>query len=86
MFHAIEGGSTGVCIITCPLGKCTLTQGNYRANIRVGNVKRLLTEIGVEPERVEIIHFSPDDSIEKLNETIGSIVKGFVALGISKVI
>jgi heterodisulfide reductase subunit A2 len=86
MFHTLEGGSRGVCVITCPMGECTLTQGNYRAAIRMKNVKQLLAEIGLEPERAEIIHFSPGDSLDKLNESIHSVVRNFISLGQSPVL
>lgn len=35
LLHALEGGVQGVCVLTCSKGECTLTQGNYRAEIRV---------------------------------------------------
>ena len=52
LFHAFEGGKHGVCVITCPKGECTLSQGNYRAQIRVKNVKNLLREIGLDSTRL----------------------------------
>jgi F420-non-reducing hydrogenase iron-sulfur subunit len=81
LFHALEGGARGVCVVTCPLGECTLTQGNYRAKIRVENVRRLLSEIGLEPERVQIIHFSSREDFEKLDLSIRNAVQGFLSLG-----
>jgi coenzyme F420-reducing hydrogenase delta subunit len=77
LFHAFEGGSRGVCVLACPEGKCALSQGNYRARIRVNNVKRLLGEIGLEPERIELLHFSKDDSFENLEGMIKTAVDGF---------
>jgi coenzyme F420-reducing hydrogenase delta subunit len=41
-------------------------------------VKRLLAEIGVEPERVELIHCGPGDDLEGL---IRESVEKFSALG-----
>src|SRR3989304_557176 len=35
LMHAFEGGAYGVCIVTCPKGECHLSQGNYRAEIRI---------------------------------------------------
>jgi heterodisulfide reductase subunit A len=81
IFHALEGGGRGVCVVTCPLGECTLTQGNYRAKIRMENVRRLLGEIGLEPERAQIIHFSPREPLERLKASIDDAVRGFVSLG-----
>jgi coenzyme F420-reducing hydrogenase delta subunit len=66
LLHAIEGGVQGVCVMTCSKGECTLTQGNYRAEIRVRTVQRLLREIGLDPRRVEIINCPCDSSLEQI--------------------
>ena len=31
LFHALEGGARGICVVACPKGECHLAQGNYRA-------------------------------------------------------
>jgi|SRR5271157_1537998 F420-non-reducing hydrogenase iron-sulfur subunit len=56
MLHALEGGVHGLCIVTCPVGECTLSQGNYRSEMRVKTVKRLLAEVGLDPARAELVH------------------------------
>jgi coenzyme F420-reducing hydrogenase delta subunit len=86
IFHALEGGCRGVCVVACPPGDCKLSQGNYRAQMRVNTVKRLLDEIGLEPKRIELIHFSKDDKIEMLYELIKDVISGFVSLGDSPVL
>jgi coenzyme F420-reducing hydrogenase delta subunit len=70
LLHAIEGGMQGVCIVTCSKGKCTLAQGNYRAEIRVRTVQRLLSEIGLDPRRAEIINCPSDSSLEQIKTMI----------------
>ena len=47
LLHALEGVTHGLCVIACPKGKCHLAEGNYRAEIRIRTVKRLLAEIGI---------------------------------------
>ena len=49
ILHALEGGLRGVCVVTCPQGDCTFMQGNYRAEMRLSTVRRLLEEIGPTP-------------------------------------
>jgi coenzyme F420-reducing hydrogenase delta subunit len=78
LFHALEAGGQGLCVVTCPLGQCNLGQGNYRAEVRVRTVQRLLTEIGLEPERVELLHCASDDHPEHLGERVGELVRGAV--------
>src|ERR1035441_3211576 len=70
LMHALEGGARGLCIVACPKGDCHLAQGNYRAEIRIHAVQRLLTEIGLEPERVALIHCSPNDPPERLKQLV----------------
>jgi len=83
LFHALEGGARGLLVVACPHGECRLAQGNYRAEIRVRTVKRLLAEIGIEPERVELIRCGPDDDVEGL---VRDAVQRFCALGESPVL
>jgi len=78
LFHAIEGGALGFLVVACPAGECRLAQGNYRAQIRVHTVQRLLAEIGLEPERAALLHCGPDDDLEGM---IRGAVKDMCALG-----
>ncbi len=81
LLHALEGGVRGLCVVTCPKGACRLAQGNYRAEVRVATVRRLLGEIGIEPERVELVRCGPDDSFEKFEQAIRDAVNRICALG-----
>ncbi len=85
LMHALEGGACGVCIVACPKGECRLNQGNYRADIRIRTIRRLLGEIGMEPERAELIHCSPRDSREQFEKTVHEAVERICALGKSPV-
>jgi coenzyme F420-reducing hydrogenase delta subunit len=58
-----------------------LIQGNYRAEIRVRTVWRLLAEIGIESKRVELLHASPDDSADRLEQLVRDAVQRVCALG-----
>ncbi len=73
LFHALEAGSHGLCVVACSRGKCSLGEGNYRAEVRVRTVQRLLAEIGLEPERVELLHCASDDH---LGESVGELARG----------
>ena len=87
IFHSLEGGVRGVCVMTCPHGECTLSQGNYRAEIRVKTVRRLLSEIGDNPLRVELLNCPSGASIENLKEIINEVaarVAGFHKVVIDK--
>ncbi|OGU05013.1 MAG: hypothetical protein A2075_01855 [Geobacteraceae bacterium GWC2_58_44] len=81
LFHAFEGGSRGLCVVACPKGECHLAQGNYRAEIRVRTIQQLLSEIGLEVERVELLHFSPSDQPERLEPLVRDAVQRVSSLG-----
>ena len=80
MLHALEGGVQGICIVTCPLGECTLSQGNYRSEIRVKTVQRLLSEVGLDPQRAGIVHCPTGVTAEQLKEIIHDAALRIVAL------
>ena len=82
LFHAIEVGARGLLVVTCPQGECRLAQGNYRAEIRVRTVRRLLAEIGMDPERAVLMRCDPGDDPEAL---VRDAVKQFCALGESPI-
>ena len=85
LFHALEGGARGLCVVACPRGECKLSQGNYRAEVRTGTARRLLAEIGLEPERAELLHCSREDSPSHLDELVRQAVDRICALGDSPV-
>jgi F420-non-reducing hydrogenase iron-sulfur subunit len=85
LFHALEGGARGLCIVACPKGECHLGQGNYRAEVRIRTIRRLLSEAGFEPERAELLHSSPQDSPQQFDEGLRGAVARICTLGESPV-
>jgi coenzyme F420-reducing hydrogenase delta subunit len=58
LLRAIEDGADGVYVAGCLEGECHFLTGNLKAKKRVQYVKRVLEEIGIEPERVEMFNLS----------------------------
>jgi len=58
LLAAFERGVDGVLVAGCLEGGCHFLEGNLRARKRVERVKRILGEIGVEPERLEMFNLS----------------------------
>ena len=81
LLHSLEGGARGLCVVACPKGECQLAQGNYRAEVRIGTIRRLLAEIGFEPERVELLHCSSEDPFEQFLGMVRDAVGRICALG-----
>lgn len=55
LLRALESGADTVYLVTCPEGACRYTEGNERAGKRLKYVQGLLTEIGLDPERLELV-------------------------------
>ncbi len=58
LLRALEAGADGVYAAGCMEGECHFLKGNLWARKRVEHVKRLLVELGIEPERVEMYNMS----------------------------
>lgn len=58
ILKAFENGADGVYVVACPLGNCHHLEGNVRATKRVAYAKKLLDEIGLGGDRVEIFYMS----------------------------
>ncbi len=58
LLKAIEDGTDGVYVAGCMEGDCHFVSGNLKARKRVEYVKKTLTELGIEPERVEMFNLS----------------------------
>lgn len=58
LMQAIERGADGVYVAGCLEGDCHFKSGNAKAARRVAYVRRLLKDIGIEPERIEMIMMS----------------------------
>ena len=85
LLGALEGGLCGICVVACPQGECSLAEGNYRAEVRIRTIGRLLAEIGIEPRRAQLLHCSPDDPPGRLRQIVRDAVAEFCALGESPI-
>lgn len=58
LMKAFEEGADGVFVAGCLEGQCHYLEGNLRAKKRVAYVKRLLAEVQIEPERIDMFNLS----------------------------
>jgi len=56
LLQAFEDGADAVYVVGCPPDSCHNVKGSQRAAKRVGAVKKALSELGVEAERIEMFH------------------------------
>jgi len=55
---AFEAGADAVFVSGCHEGDCHYLSGNIQARKRITRAKKVLAEIGLEPERLEMFHVS----------------------------
>jgi len=58
LLTAFEEGADGVYVAGCMEGDCHYLKGNIRARKRVERVKKILDEIGIGGERLEMVNLS----------------------------
>ena len=76
LMKAFEDGADGVFVAGCLEGQCHYLKGNLRAKKKVAYVKKLLEEVRIEPERIEIFNLSSAmggrfaEIVEEMTETV----------------
>ena len=58
LLKAFEDGADGVYVAGCLEGNCHFTDGNIKAKRRVARAKKLLDEIGIGGDRLEMFNMS----------------------------
>ncbi len=58
LLNALEDGADGVYVAGCLEGECHYISGNLKARRKVEYVQRILKELGVEPERIQMYNLS----------------------------
>jgi F420-non-reducing hydrogenase iron-sulfur subunit len=58
VLHTLEHGADGVMVAGCLEGDCHFQEGNLNARRRVERIKETLSEIGLDPGRVEMFNLS----------------------------
>ena len=64
LLHALEQGADGVYVTGCMEGDCHFLTGNLKAKKRVAYIRRMLEEIGIEQERVQMFNIAASDAPE----------------------
>jgi F420-non-reducing hydrogenase iron-sulfur subunit len=85
LMKAFEDGADGVFVAGCLEGQCHYLEGNLRAKKRITYVKRLLEEVGIEGERVEIFNLSSAmggrfaEIVEEMTETVKALGPTYIS-------
>jgi F420-non-reducing hydrogenase iron-sulfur subunit len=68
VLKALSGGADGVLITGCHPGDCHYLEQNYKALRRYHLLKRTLTQMGIEPERVRLVWASASEGLRLAKE------------------
>lgn len=58
LLEAFEQGADGVYIVACPIGNCHHVRGNERGLARLNRTKKILDDIGIGGERLDMFFMS----------------------------
>lgn len=78
--HALSSGADGVLVCGCHPGDCHFVNGNLRARERFAVLRRVLSALGVAPERVRLEWVSAQES-QRYVELCAEMVESVRALG-----
>jgi coenzyme F420-reducing hydrogenase delta subunit len=76
LLGAIEAGADKVYVLACPEDSCRYRQGSMRARKRVALVQRLVAEIGLPPECVELAVGTPPCS-RQIDEIVSNLLRSY---------
>jgi coenzyme F420-reducing hydrogenase delta subunit len=62
VLQAIRGGVDGVLICGCHPGDCHYVSGNHKAALRFAALSRMLSQLGIEADRVRLEWISASES------------------------
>ncbi len=80
VLKALAGGADGVMITGCHPGDCHYLEQNYKAMRRFQLLRRTLAQLGIEPQRVQLVWASAAEGLQ-LAEEIARITEDVRALG-----
>ena len=80
VLRAIRDGADGVLVAGCHPGDCHYLNGNHKAMRRFPVLKRLLTQLGVEPQRVRLEWISASEG-DVFVEVVREMTEQVRALG-----
>ena len=80
VINALQQGADGVLISGCHPGDCHYQSGNYLARRRMGVMRSLLEQMGIEPDRVKMTWVSAAEG-RKFAQVIEEVTADIKKLG-----
>jgi F420-non-reducing hydrogenase iron-sulfur subunit len=76
---ALANGADGVLVVGCHPGDCHYNSGNFKTQRRLSLLKNMLTQMGVEPERVKVAWVSSAEG-EAFKKSVADFAKDMAKL------
>jgi len=80
IFRALAKGADGVLIAGCHPGDCHYSSGNYKTRRRMMLLENMLTQLGIEPERLRLEWISASEGT-KFRSTVNDFIETIRELG-----
>ncbi|NLL90369.1 MAG: hydrogenase iron-sulfur subunit [Dehalococcoidales bacterium] len=80
IMKALESGADGVLILGCHPGDCHYTSGNYKTIRRMGMLKKLTEQMGIEDDRIRLDWVAASEG-DRFAEIIKDMTEKVKALG-----
>jgi F420-non-reducing hydrogenase iron-sulfur subunit len=80
IMKALESGADGVLILGCHPGDCHYTSGNYKTIRRMGMLKKLTEQMGIEDDRIRLDWVAASEG-DRFAEIIKDMTEKIKALG-----
>jgi F420-non-reducing hydrogenase iron-sulfur subunit len=80
ILEALKDGADGVLVAGCHLGDCHYQSGNYKTARRMKLLKKLLSDLNVDPKRVRFEYISASEG-QKFADTVTSFVADLKQMG-----
>jgi len=80
VFEALRSNADGVLVSGCHIGDCHYIDANYRTRERFEAMREVITELGIEPERLRLAWISASEG-QKFADTVREMVEEVKKLG-----
>lgn len=80
ILEALQAGADGVLVLGCHPGECHYLEGNYRTVARMALLKKMLTQFGIEDDRVRLDWVSASEGV-RFAAIINQVTEAVRALG-----
>ena len=80
VLYAFDKGADGVMVAGCHPGDCHYNSGNYKARRRMMLLKNVLSQLGIEPERLRLEWISASEAT-KFQSTVNEFIDEVTEVG-----